>query len=299
MTLSTELQEYPATKITRLNNTTCPYCGIDLTPESRTEEHVIGRRFVPKGALENQWNLILWACGPCNVRKSDLEDDLSAISMRLGSYFAPEAVGDRTGRDAVRKGKSISRRTKKPVSDSNETFRINVPFGPGAEFKFNFTAPPQADSERVLALARMQLMGFFYWVTFNPNTSRGRFWRSGCYLLLEASRNDWGNEVHQAFMRSVVDWEPRVLAVTASGHFGVVIRKHPSADCWSWGLEWNRGLRAVGFFGERPPVDALVADFPRLDITKATTGPDSWMGFRLETTLKPEDDGLFQWNGPS
>jgi hypothetical protein len=70
----------PATPI-RLNNVRCPYCGTDVST-NRTAEHVIGRRFVPKGMLNGEWNLILWACEVCNGRTSDLEDDISAITMQ-------------------------------------------------------------------------------------------------------------------------------------------------------------------------------------------------------------------------
>src|SRR5437870_4164459 len=41
----------------RLDNVTCPYCGTDVTVE-REEEHVIARRFVPKGTLAGLWNLV-------------------------------------------------------------------------------------------------------------------------------------------------------------------------------------------------------------------------------------------------
>jgi hypothetical protein len=47
-------------------------------------------KFVPKGTLENQWNLILNACRNCNGRKADLENDISAITMQpdvLGKHF--------------------------------------------------------------------------------------------------------------------------------------------------------------------------------------------------------------------
>jgi hypothetical protein len=60
-----------------LDNVTCPYCGTALTSKTRTKEHVIGRRFVPVGSLDREWNLILQACGPCNRHKADLEDDIS------------------------------------------------------------------------------------------------------------------------------------------------------------------------------------------------------------------------------
>lgn len=61
----------------------CAYCGHAFGPGDRGEnEHVIGRRFVPKGTLANHWNLILSACGPCNDAKAELENDISAITMQ-------------------------------------------------------------------------------------------------------------------------------------------------------------------------------------------------------------------------
>ena len=102
-----------------LKNVTCPYCAAALDPDTRTKEHVIGRRFVPKGSTENRWNLILRACSVCNNKKSDLEDDIAAITM----YFHTTGLAsteDPTARaEAMRRGpKSGSRKTGKPVADS-------------------------------------------------------------------------------------------------------------------------------------------------------------------------------------
>jgi hypothetical protein len=58
-----------------------------LTEESATDEHVIGRRFVPKNTMFGQWNVILRACRECNTAKSELENDISAITMQ------PDASG--------------------------------------------------------------------------------------------------------------------------------------------------------------------------------------------------------------
>lgn len=41
----------------RLRNVTCPYCGVAATAEGGfDDEHVIGRRSVPKGTLDGGWN---------------------------------------------------------------------------------------------------------------------------------------------------------------------------------------------------------------------------------------------------
>ena len=55
----------------------------------------------------------------------------------------------------------------------------------------------------------MQITAFFYFITFNQITKKGGFWKGGFYPILEAQKLDWGNNVHIAFMRAVVKWEPR------------------------------------------------------------------------------------------
>ena len=35
-----------------LRNLTCPYCGVAIDAKTATKEHVVGRRFVPKGTLD-------------------------------------------------------------------------------------------------------------------------------------------------------------------------------------------------------------------------------------------------------
>src|ERR1019366_4331882 len=49
-----------------LPNLNCVYCGDPLNKSSTTEEHVIGRKFVPKNSLFGQWNLIVNAWRKCN-----------------------------------------------------------------------------------------------------------------------------------------------------------------------------------------------------------------------------------------
>lgn len=279
------------------DNETCVYCGIRLTPELDTKEHVIGRRFVPKGKLDGQWNLIVRACKDCNSKKSDLENDISAISMQTdawGNYSSSDQV---LTEEATRKARnSISRRTGKPVKDSSEKLKIKVPFTPGVEFTFNLTSPPQIENHRIYKLARLQLMAFFYWITYNKKTKKGGFWIGGFFPVLDAIRSDWGNPIHIAFMNSVVNWEPRVLAIGADGFFKVVIRRHPSAVCWSWAVEWNQKYRVVGFFGEKKPAQEVARSFPSLEVSTIPQGPNKHVSFRMECPLEEEKDNLFQWD---
>src|SRR5438067_12808695 len=82
------LNSWPHNRAIVLKNETCVYCGSELTAGNCTKEHVIGRKFVPKGKLHEEWNLIVRACTSCNHTKSDLEDDISAISL------PPDACGE-------------------------------------------------------------------------------------------------------------------------------------------------------------------------------------------------------------
>jgi hypothetical protein len=170
---------------------------------------------------------------------------------------------------------------------------IKAPFGPGVEMTFNLCSPPQADSDRVFELARLQLMGFFYWITFSADTNKGGFWLGEFYPVLEAVRSDWGNPVHLAFMRQASTWDLRLLVVTADGFFKATIRRHPVEVCWSWALEWNHNLRVVGFFGEREPVLAAAKALPRLKVKTIAQGPGHALRYRMETPLSDDDDQMF------
>jgi 5-methylcytosine-specific restriction endonuclease McrA len=86
---SQKLKEADVRRLIKLNNVTCVYCGVRLDalkPAGVDKDHVIGRRFVPKGKLAGQWNLVVRVCKPCHKHKSDLEDDLSAISMHPDTW---------------------------------------------------------------------------------------------------------------------------------------------------------------------------------------------------------------------
>ncbi len=295
--LSARLKSVTANRAIRLNNVTCVYCGIALEPESSTLEHVVGRRFVPKGKLNAQWNLLLNACEGCNSKKSDLEDDISAITMQpdvTGTH--PHGDADAAA-EAERKGKgAISRRTKKLVRDSRENVTITAPFGNGATFTFNFVSPPQLDEDRAFQLARMQLTAFFYWITYNADARRGYYWTGGFHPVMCLSHADWGNPIMVAFADAVAEWEPRVFGGCADGFYKVVIRRHPSAECWSWAVEWNHATRLIGFFGQLDPAREIAASFPELQVETVQIGASESVSYREQTSLTGIDDKMFSLN---
>jgi hypothetical protein len=297
--IDSSVKELPLNHPVLLDNVTCWYCGRNFDEPGlvRTAEHAIARRFVPKGTLDAQWNLIGWACDKCNGQKADLENDLSAISMQpdgLGRY--PES-DDGLKSEAERKAKnSFSRRTRRSVKDSAEKITVRAPLAAGVEFEFVATTRPQADSHRIYELARLQVMAFFYWLTFDDKTRRGHFWRGGFSPVYDTIRSDWGNPLMRSFMDAVVGWEPRLIAITARGFYKVDIRKHPDAECWSWALEWNKQHRVIGFFGGRSAAEAVAKGLATPQLVSIAEGPNSFVRYHQETPLTESDDKLFHWD---
>jgi len=292
----------PPHKPISLDNVTCPYCGrhfsdtTDATLE-RTTEHVISRRFVPKGTLNQQWNLIISAHRGCNGRKSDYEDDISAITMQPNVFGVHADDHELLAAEAIRKGKSVSRKTRRPVKDSSETISFSAIMGPAATLKGNFACAPQVDERRAAELARMQAQAFFYFLTYKPDLRVGHFWRGQFIVVNMAPRLDWGNELQRGFMDVVVGWEPRFIGIGARDFFKVAIRKHPQADSWSWALEWNKNLRLVGFFGDEAAACAMIEQLPKLPLLPVAIGPNGSICMRSDMRLADSDDKLFYPGG--
>lgn len=289
-----ELNKPPAHLAIILKNTTCPYCAVTLDSQNRTKEHVIGKRFIPKGKLDGEWNLILYACKKCNGEKAELEDDISATTMQPDAW-GQHAVDDPILQaEAHRKGeRSRSRRTRKTVTQSTEQISIDMPFGSHVKMTFGLHSPPQVEPERAFRLARFQTQGFFYWLTFDKVSGKGGFWPGGFFPVSTAVRSDWGNAIHRAFMDAVIDWEVRLLGVAAEGFFKVAIRRHPTAICWSWAYEWNHSLRIIGYFGDQGEAHTLATALPNIAWNTIPQGGNQILRYREEIRLSDEDDNLF------
>ena len=278
-----------------LRNLTCPYCAVQLDPATRTKEHVVGRRFVPVGTLNNEWNLILWACQACNRQKSDLEDDLSAITLHSHTAGLPRMNDSRAQAESLRRShKSGSRKTGKPVSQSAIKLSFNTPLGLNATLKGQFTGPPQLDDARTVALARLQMIGFFYFLTFDRVKLVGHYWLGGFYPVHGTLKSDWGNPIHRAFATQIASWNYRLVLNTAGGYFRALIRRHPDKECWAWAVEWNDAYRLVGYFGDLEAAQELVNQLPSADAPTILKAPDgSILRVRAEHPLPDEDDTLF------
>jgi hypothetical protein len=290
----TDLVQYSPKHRVVKRNVLCAYCGISLEPFKGCEaEHVIGRRFVPKGTLAGQWNLIVRSCPPCNDAKADLEDDLPAITMQpdgLGRFAADD---DRLRAEAVRKARTRNRRTQQRVSEPTPPLVVESNFGQ-AKITFSYTAPAQADDHRMFELARLQLVGFFSILTYDETARRGYFWTGQYAPVVVARQEDWGN-ARLLWIDSVSkDWEYRLHAIAAEGFYKVWIRRRLSEPAvWAWAIEWNRNFRLAGFFGDTESIAALLEDLPNLGIHTVHEGPDRWLRMRTEQPLADDDDVLF------
>lgn len=291
------LRRLPPNRAQVLTNCTCPYCGCELHTGNITKEHVVGRNVVPRGTLQSRWNLILSACQACNNVKSKLEDDISAISLQpnaRGEYARSEpAILAESARKAAG---SRSRATGKTVAESVERLQLTGLWGPGVRITAGLIAPPRIDTDRVFALARMQLAAFFYYVTYSHESRQGGFWIGNFSPLVHLPRSDWGNDVLRRFGDLVVGWEPRFIGGTAQGMFKIVIRRAPDSACWSWALEWNESIRVVGFFGEPVQIEQMTLALPSMDAHWLDGEDGSRIAIRSERALAPEDDRVFFWD---
>ena len=280
----------PHNRATRLDNLTCPYCGCRGSPDNPvSDEHVVGRRFVPKGAFAHGWNLIVRACQRCNNDKSDLEDDISAVTLQpaLGTQHEDSALHMEASRKA--RG-SYSRRTGKPVAESHEQHSVEGRVMSSLHASFGFTSPPQLDPERVRKLAAMHLRAFFYLMSYDKDRREGGFIPGDIGHVDQANRLDWGNPLMRGFADLTKAWPLRLSGLCAREFFKIVLRKEPAdALLWSFALEWNANHRLIGFFGDMDLAQAHVDQLPELQ----------WKQFgrtrryRLEIPLDPADDILF------
>ncbi len=279
---------------TRLGNRACCYCGTHLANADRTEDHVIGRRFVPVGSLAGSWNLIVQSCSACNLKKSDLEDDISSITMAYHLFGFPSMNNPDIQDEARRKAhRSKSRKTNKKVKNSSESLTFKYQASPSFSLSGSFSAPPQLTEERAGKLAMMQINAFFYLLTYQVEASAGHYWPGEFYIIQGGIKTDWGNERYLHFMRKTSGWDHRLIAVAASGFYKVEIRKHETLPCWSWAVEWNDCYRMVGFFGTVEHIESFIAEFPMLETLVIQQSASSGILFRQDQEITAGDDTLF------
>jgi len=279
-------------KQTKLYNLTCPYCGKILNQDNISIEHVIGRRFVKKKSLENQWNLILNACKDCNNAKADLEDDISSITLinkENSSYSFEEKEY------LLRKiNNSISRRTGKKISESKENINSNF-YGANFKISVGMICNPQIDFERAVLLAQLQLMAFVYHLNYDVNTNVGIHWNGDFSALYAAFESDWGNNLFMGFLKETNHWNDYFYINTANGFFKCSIKQQNNTNCFSWIIEWNKSYRIFGFFGEKKLFEPTFLSIKsKEDIGNCIKNTaEEKIYLRREKRIRPEEDHFF------
>lgn len=299
------------TKVVRIaGNVQCPYCGrlLDEPETERSEDHVIGRKFVPKGYLENEWNLIVDACLDCNREKGRLEGGISTmshLSVGRGPEYGDDVIDD-LRRKLGEEDPSTGRRrgathpaTGRPVADSFAEHKVSGSFG-AARMSFSFVGPPQ-DAGAEAELAGFQVQGFFYLISnydpSDPARSRAFSKDQSRWLptddiqpIFGLRRSGFGHEVAMELTRRTLGWEQMCWVPTARGHFKAIMRRGDGA--FFWAVEWNKNARVIGLIRKKDQPCVVLDGLAEL--AEATSKPMSggWR-YRKEVTLTDEEDILF------
>lgn len=257
------LQTLPPNRVVRLSNITCPYCGVAFSESIRPDrEHVIGRRFVPKGVLANEWNLIVNSCHPCNHEKSQLEDDIAVITLMSGRSREDVATSELVASEVARRAeKSGSRATGRSVASSHVEVGLALSPAGGGEVNLKFNGPPQISDARVFRLAEFHYLALFYFVSYResektggyPGTIRpvGRFMYS-----------DWGNPAARWFMELQKEWGDLFCGNMADGFFKASIKESPTSRVWALAVEWNQSVRVLALAGDVAALDEICSTLP-------------------------------------
>jgi len=291
------------------NNYLCPYCGANLSILGEKEtnvEHVIGRRFLPKGFLDGEWNFIIRACKKCNEEKAKLEGGISVISLIDQAPAANVELRNELKRKLGKKDAITGKfrganhpETNKPIALSGIKENIEFSF---SNFKVSvaLSGPPQAMKSELL-LSTYHIQGFYYLIAnIEPNdasltkasSEKCLFLPSNLVVpLFSLKKTDWGNVSAQELISRTSSWETCFKLVTGKGFFKCIMRRDPSRSKSPifWALEWNNNLRIIGMIREQGQPDMVEQNLP----TAKFINIDSSTRICEEIPLPEHDDTLF------
>ena len=258
------LEQFDPDKPVTLPGVRCAYCRAELTPSNRSDDHVVGRRFVPQGTITG-FSLKLKACKRCNGYKSTLEDDISAITMlpdTAGNYARDD---ERLRATSKRKAKGArSPATRRLAAESYHQIEARLPIGGGMTLNYNGIAMPRIDDKRIGQLAYFHVQGFNFFQSFDRARGHGAWFEPSRFVMLDSMiSSDWGNPALRYFTETVEIWQAVCMTAMADGYFRIIIRKNPAADVYAWALEWNDRMRVFGLCCDHEARDAFVAGCPR------------------------------------
>lgn len=151
-------------------------------------------------------------------------------------------------------------------------------------------APPQLNQQTMRRLASFHVSAFFYLITFNEKIGRGERLPGGIIWIEGTRKTDWGNRKFRRFGDLTKGWRTRILGTAAEGHFRISIKREPQLRAvWSFGLEWNRCLRMIGFFGDHREAAPTIAALPEHEWHVMNARER----YREDVPLADEEDSLF------
>lgn len=279
----------------RLKNRTCPYCGVDFSTGVKTNvEHVLGKKFVPKGVLGAQWNLIFISCVKCNHDKSQLEDDISVITLMSGRSHSDAETSALVASEVARRAeKSGSRATGQSVAKSQANVDLEISPAAGASLNINFIGPPQIDDDRVFRLAEFHYRALCYFISYREDErkgySPGQIRHVGRFL-----HSDWGNPRARWFMTLQKDWEHRFCGNLADGFFRASIKASPNSKAWALAVEWNHSVRVLALAGDDIALDSICSTIPELHGNFLKNADGNIVRIAKHVPLAESDDLMFQ-----
>jgi hypothetical protein len=293
--MSDDLVAYDPHKPVALPGRRCAHCAIPLERRTSTQDHVVGRRFVPEGTLATGFFLQVKACRRCNDRKAALEDDVSVITMLPDTTGRLVRDDERLRRTVARKSRgAISPTTRRLVAQSYCQMEASVPVAQGLSMRMNGLAMPLLPDERVAALAFYHVQGFCHFRSFDPTRGHGSWLDRRRFLMLgSAMKEDWGNPHLTHFTAVTGDWDPSCIALLADGYFSHVMRRRGQDDIWSWALEWNGRMRVFGIYGGDAERAEFTSGMPPLLMDFMHGDTTNGFAMRYETPLPEDQDRLF------
>lgn len=290
----TDLLQLNPDKPISLPGIKCAYCGCAIGGKTSTNDHVVGRRFVPESTIGNGFNLKVKACETCNGKKAQLEDDISIITMlpdTAGRYVRED---ERLVRTVARKAKgAISPATRRLAAQSYNEIKARVPVGGGVSLTYSGIAMPTLEDQRVARLAFYHVQGFSFLRSYDKARQHGAWLESAKFLMLgQLTRPDWGNPRLRHFTAITREWDCINLMNMADGYFRHAMFKAPDVELWAWALEWNERLRVYGLYGEAEAKDRFAADMPAVPVDFRSGDTTNGFMFRIETPIGDDEDDL-------
>lgn len=248
------------------SNQHCLYCGAFVGSGSATasnEEHLIGRRFVPKGTMENAFNFSFRCCLFCNGRKAEIERHISSFSLLRSPSLATNEIARRSA--ATKASNDFHPETKVRMGDAIEKQTLEFKFG-GATFTFGLTGQTPAATNYIPELAAYHIQGLFSLLTAcgpPPDHQIRLLPIDQIQVQGFHPHSDWGNPQLVEIIRRTASLPLCASLHSGQDHFRACLRRSEN-DGWFWALEWNKSLRVVGSIYTAGETSPLFMELPEL-----------------------------------